>query len=191
MAVREWRLWSLNTTDLLPWGTFGYNNRTGQLENQDKRFSNNNDGPQNHRERVEYFYTYSTDNEQEMTGMIDLITNEVEDGHYILAYTQIHAAFGNSQYWTNDRFAAFEALGADSIRFVENDHPYIFLVKKGRPNTAIEVIGRDPRDVLKRTEILSTTINAGSMTSESIGPARSWDELAWTNRALEQPSRGR
>jgi len=178
----------IDSLDLMPWGTYGYNSRTGLLENEDHQFGNNNSGVSNHRSRVEYFFTYATDREGQMNSMINLITNEVEDGHYILAYTQIHAAFEDSPYWTNDRFAAFEALGADSIRFVENNHPYIFLVKKGSPETAVEVVGHDPREVLFLRETLTTTIFSGEMESQSIGPAREWEKLIWTHQSIEQPS---
>lgn len=176
----------IDTADLLPWGTFGYNSRTGLLENQDKDFGNNNNSPSNHRTRVEYFYTYRMDVDAQRNAMINLISNEVPDGFYILAYSQIHAGFDD--YWTASDFAAFEALGADSISFVENNHPYLFLVKKGRPATAVEKVGKDPREVITIREILSTTIFSGTMESEEIGPAKEWKSLIWKHQSLEQPS---
>lgn len=178
----------IDSANLMPWGCYGYNNQTGRYENNDRKFGNNNSAefPGDPRIRVEYFFTFLIGSETQMDSMISMITNKVEDGHYILAYTQINGNFDHP-HWTPQRFAAFEALGADSISLVPNDHPYIFLVKKGDPSTAIEVIGKDRREEIKLNTILTTSVTQGTMTSEPIGPARAWEELSWRSSDKDVP----
>lgn len=175
----------IDSVELRPWGTYGIGTN-GTYVNQDKRFGNNNDGDA-HRARVEYFFTFGTSTTQ-MASMRNMIEQHVEDGHYVLFYTQRRGNFENPSIWTEDKFDFFESLGADSIRHVPDANPYIFLVKKGQPETAKEVIGESDRSIIRlRTDILSN-FRFGEMNSPKIGPAMDWGRFYFKQRALESNS---
>lgn len=178
----------IDTTGLRPWGTYGYEN--GKFYNEDHQFGNSNnlnyagDG----RIRVEYFFTYRVSDPVQMDSMVSLITNRVEDGHYILAYSLVNAHFQNTSYWTNAHYSAFEALGADSIRYVPDGNPYIFLVKKGKPGTAIEVIGKSPNAKIILDTIVSSTVKAGNIKAPKTGPVMFWQDFLLKSGSLESNS---
>ena len=114
-----------------------------------------------------------------------MITEKVPDGYYLSAYTLRYADFQDTSYWKNEHFAAFEALGADSIRYVENQNPYIFFTRKGYPNTAREEIGRNPKDTIDMRENIISTVKQGSISSPDIGPAMNWESFHLKSRKLE------
>lgn len=178
----------IDSSNLKPWGTYGYEN--GQFFNADHQFGNSNnlDDGVDARLRVEYFFTFSVQSPAQMDSMVSMITNKVDDGHYILAYSLVNAQFQNAAYWTNTHYGAFEALGADSIRYVPNDYPYIFLVKKGRPETAIEVIGRGPKDKIILDTTITSTIKIGNIESPKTGPAMDWQSFHLRSASLEASS---
>lgn len=151
----------IDTTDLKPWGTFGIED--GVFKNSDHQFGNsNNYNPNNGRgRRVEYWFSFGVLNATQMNAMVELITNIVPDGYYILAYTLVNGQFQNpNEYWTNAHFSAFESLGADSIRYVGNRHPYIFLTKKGVPSSTVEVLGRSDNDIITLRADLESSLNS-------------------------------
>ncbi|MEX2595835.1 MAG: C25 family cysteine peptidase [Salibacteraceae bacterium] len=175
----------IDSAELKPWGTYGIGPE-GSYINEDKRFGNNNDGNA-HRSRVEYFFTFNVSNAQ-MNSMIDMIQNHVDDGHYLLFYTQQRGLFKDTNIWTNPRLDFFESLGADSIRHVPNLSPYIFLVKKGDPSSAEQVIGQTDREIIRLSSNLISNFSLGSMSGPNIGPAMEWGNYFMKKRALESNS---
>lgn len=173
----------IDSNDLMPWGT--YYNDNGTIYNPDHDFGNNNSNGNCGRSRVDYFFTFSLSDPAKMDAMVEMVSNKVEDGHYIIAYTQVRGLFQDTSIWKAEHIAAFEALGADSIRYVSNDVPYIFVVKKGDPSSAQEVIGTSATDQVSLTRKLFTTIRFGEMASEKIGPAREWEAIHWKQRSME------
>ena len=162
----------IDSTDLKPWGTYGIGT-SGNFENEDKQFGNSNNGPA-HRTRVEYFFTFSVTNANHMNSMINMLQNEVEDGQYLLIYTQLRGLFNDTNHWSEAHLQYFESLGADSIRMAGNQLPYIFFVKKGYPSTSKEVIGASPNEVIKLSSKLFSNFRQGSMDAPVIGPAMDW-----------------
>lgn len=176
----------IDTYDLRPWGTYGLEN--GELINQDHQFGNSNNYNPNgssRDRRVEYWFSFTMDTGPSMNNMINMITNEVPDGFYLLAYTLVNAQFEDPDIWTNDRFAAFEALGADSIRHVSNDHPYIFLVKKGSPETAEEVLGQSSKAKIQLTTKIYSNVKLGSIEGPDLGPSMGWRSFHLNAKAQE------
>ena len=177
----------IDTLELTPWGTYGYEN--GQFFNEDKQFGNSNsyltDGADN-RARPEYFFSFEARNPAQMDSMVSMISDKVPDGYYILAYTLRFADFENPDYWKNYHFAAFEALGADSIRYVENRNPYIFFTRKGHPELSEEVIGKDAREVIQLRTVVKSTVKQGQHDSPEIGPAMAWKSFHMKRKRLEK-----
>ena len=175
-----------DTVDLAPWGTYGYQN--GQFFNENHQFGNSNnylDDGQDNRARPEYFFSFEVRKPAQMDSMVAMITDKVPDGFYILAYTLRFADFENTSFWENEHFAAFEALGADSIRFVPNRNPYIFFTRKGSPELTEEVVGKDPREIIKLTSKVHSTLKQGNVQSPEIGPAMEWGSFHLNRKKLE------
>ena len=178
----------IDSASLEPWATRAYV-RDGQGNIVDTLNPQNGFGNQNDldgcRTRAERFFSYRVENIESMDSMISLMNNHVENGHYILAYSS-RGQFGTTN-WEERHYQAFEALGATNIRTVDADVPYIFVARKGHPNTAEEVWGSDPREFLKLTTSLENLANEGAITSTRIGPAQNWGSLHWRQQSLEQP----
>jgi hypothetical protein len=109
-----------------------------------------------------------------MNSMINMLQNEVEDGQYLLIYTQLRGLFNDTNHWSEAHLQYFESLGADSIRMAGNQLPYIFFVKKGYPSTSKEVIGASPNEVIKLSSKLFSNFRQESMDAPVIGPAMDW-----------------
>lgn len=121
----------------------------------------------------------------QMTAMQNMITDSVPDGNYILGYTWVTPHY---TAWPASVINAFTNLGADTLQYLGDSIPYIFLVKKGDSNSAIQIVGDsiDMRiDLIRNVNISSTY---GTITSEVFGPATRWDSLWWRHRSLENPS---
>ncbi|GAB4374598.1 MAG: hypothetical protein Kow0075_00400 [Salibacteraceae bacterium] len=179
----------IDTANLKPWGTYGIYN--GLLINENHQFGNSNNynpNSSNSRDRrVEYWFSFTTTDAASLDAMVNMITNEVPDGFYLLAYTLRTAQFETGA-WNNSHFAAFEMLGADSIRYVKDNHPYIFFVRKGEPQTAVEKIGDFERDIITLQQKLYSFVRQGEMFGPSIGPAMQWHEVVKKTRGYDAAS---
>lgn len=175
----------IDSVNLKPWGTYGLEN--GRFYNEDHRFGNTNDYNANNSRgrRVEYWFSFQVNDTSGLDNAIDMIQNHVPNGNYILMYTSVKSLFSNTTYWENEHYEVFEALGADSIRYVPDNNPYIFLAKKGYPNTAIEVIGQNATDNIQLNTKIRSNIQYGQSLSTEIGPAMTWDKAYFKHRALE------
>lgn len=119
----------------------------------------------------------------ELAAMRDML-NAVPNGNYILAYTWIYGKF---QTWDPSVHAAFEALGADSTSVLPNEYPYIFFVKKGHPETAIELIADSANGNLVLNAQMYNSWVSGDFTSTLIGPGTNWDTLSWRATSFDNP----
>ena len=129
-------------------------------------------------------FVFRTNNQTELNAMRDMLTNSVPNGNYILAYSWIRGNFGA---WNSSHFDAFEALGADSIRTLPNDYPYIFFVKKGHPSTKVELIADSANADLQLNVPMFNSWVSGDFTSSLIGPGSQWDTLSWKARGFDNP----
>ena len=136
------------------------------------------------RSRTDKYFIFSTDSIS-LSKLSIMLKDSIPNGDYILVYTFRNGDFEN---WGNDLYSSFINLGASNIRNVENNYPYIFFVKKGHKNTAQEIIGNSPTDVIDLYVDLKTNFNYGDITSELIGPAKHWSNLLWDYHSLEDNS---
>ncbi|MGI8893045.1 MAG: C25 family cysteine peptidase, partial [Bacteroidia bacterium] len=158
--------------------------------NPNNNFGNINDlgCPFSNRNRPDKYFIFRANDPAQLDLMIDLITNKVPDGNYIIAYSVFNGLFST---WQNHVYDAFEDLGADSIRYLADNQPYIFFTQKGNINKTEEVIGISTTDTIIVTlnKTLTTFWDRGFVESTRVGPATSWTSLHWQHSSLENPSK--
>ena len=168
----------IDSVELLPWlspeNCWDIGNQFGQF-NSTCQCKNGN--------RMANFVFRNENSTTEMAAMRDML-NAVPNGNYILAYTWIYGKF---QTWDPSVHAAFEALGADSTSVLPNQYPYIFFVKKGHPETAIELIADSANGNLVLNAQMYNSWVSGDFTSTLIGPGTNWDTLSWRATSFDNP----
>ena len=132
--------------------------------------------------RPNFFFKFPSGDSLSRQNMIDMISNEVPDGHYLLAYSFRN---GNFENWAESEYQAFEALGATRIRTVGNNVPYIFFCRKGEASPLREKAGDNTTDEIDVYVDLYSDFNYGTITSTDIGPASEWQSFHWYQEAVE------
>jgi len=123
--------------------------------------------------RVSKQFYFSSQDPIQLQGMARLL-DSVEKGNYIVIQTFRYGYFDS---WDNTIFEACENAGANIIRSVPNNYPYIFFGKKGYPETVIEVMGETPSDLIEMYADIHGQFSSGSMLSPIIGPAIVWGSI--------------
>lgn len=162
-----------------PWGTM-YGS-----ENIDHSFGNVNDGP-NCNTRVEYYFIFRPGVQSSASAMLDMLENQVPDGHYVLIYSWLYMNRSGTQ--EPGLFPYIESMGGDSITQIPDSVPYIFFVKKGEPSSALEVWGETINDQINLSVSVPVNGNTGAMSSVVAGPTSQWKGLFWSQHAKEQPT---
>ncbi|MEW6468862.1 MAG: C25 family cysteine peptidase [Bacteroidota bacterium] len=139
------------------------------------------------RNRVEYYFIFRHNDANQLNGMRTMLQDSVPDGHYILVYSWLKPMFSQ---WASPSVLTFmrDSLGADSITALPDTVPYILFCKKGDLNSAIELWGDSVDAFIQLQATMTNSADFGTITSELIGPAMSWDSLSWRQLALEYPS---
>jgi Peptidase family C25 len=125
------------------------------------------------RSRPDRYFIFRND-EAGLSSFVNFIENIIPEGDHILIYS-----FGRIIYtnWTEDVFEAFENLGSDLIRSVPNNHPIIYYAQKGKPNSAIEIIGEASSDIIDLEHELKSNFYYGTIESPIIGPSNNWESI--------------
>lgn len=168
-----------------PWETrhpFG-----SQILNPSNYFGNANDMGVCRPNRPDKYFIFRANDPNQLQAMADMINNSIPNGNYIIAYSVFDGLFST---WQNNIYLAFEDLGADSIRYLADDQPYIFFTKKGDNGSTKEVIGASTSnlEIITLNEVLTTYWDRGHVESTKIGPATQWTSLHWQQHSLENPS---
>ena len=168
----------IDSVELLPWlspeNCWDIGNQFGQFNNTCQCKNGN---------RMANFVFRNENSTTEMAAMRDML-NAVPNGNYILAYTWIYGKF---QTWDPSVHAAFQALGATQTTTLPNEYPYIFFVKKGHPETAIELIADSANGNLVLNAQMFNSWVSGDFTSTLIGPGSDWDTLSWNAVGFDNP----
>lgn len=125
-------------------------------------------------------FNFTSQSAQELQGMAAML-DSVENGNYIILQTFRYGYFDS---WDNSVFEACENVGANFIRSVPNNYPYIFFVKKGYPHTAIEVMGNSPNELIEIYADINGLFDNGRMLSPVIGPSSSWHNVVSNVRSF-------
>jgi hypothetical protein len=178
----------IDSLTLEPWGKYWVDNSQNPpvIYNPSRQFGNANNGSAC-RDQMERYFIFRTGVASQMTGLKNMLQTGIPDGHYVLAWTWIRGGFQNIA--DTSVITAFEALGADSMRFLPDHKAWIFFAQKGNPSTAAEVISPGSGyNEINFNRALSSTWNKGLMTSTEIGPSLRWDTLYWHQRSVENLS---
>lgn len=154
----------IDSTTLVPW--ISERGQFGQY-NYPKCSSNPTD---------QYFIFYMWTPSEGVSRLINMIENNVPNGNYFMIYSFISGKF---QQWPDSAYKAFENWGAEKIRIIDNNVPYIFFSQKGHPDQAEEIVGETTTSAIDFTRTLRTTYTEGSITSTAIGPSSKWTSLEW------------
>lgn len=125
-------------------------------------------------------FQFRVDDPKQMDSAIALITKHVPDSFYLLIVSGANALFRDTTKWKERHYQLFEQLGADSIRTIKTDHPYILFTQKGNPSKTVEKVGTHRKDGISITESIQTKVTGGSMFSTVIGPSREWKDFVWS-----------
>jgi hypothetical protein len=183
----------IDSLSLESWGTYACELGSGgcgncNMINANHQFGNINNGC-NCRSRVEKYFIFRANDQTQLIAMRDMLNNSIQSGNYVLAYSVINPMFSLWDTFDPSIKQAFVNLGADSISNSQNDSlPYIFMTKKGYPNTTVETVGTNKYATVTQSLIMQSTSKYGYITSEIIGPALSWDSLFWKVNTLETTS---
>jgi hypothetical protein len=178
----------IDSLNLEPWAKYWVDNTQTPpvVYNPNHQFGNANNASAC-RDQLERYFIFRSGNAAQMAGLKNMLQTGIPDGHYVLAWTWIR---GNFQSLADTGvISAFEALGADSIRFLPDHKAWIFFAQKGNAASASEVISPGSGYGEINFNVPLTSIwNKGLMTSTEIGPSQRWDTLYWHQRSVEQLS---
>lgn len=171
-AVSSFNVVVIDTLSLEPWTSdrFDYGHR-----DYPKCYS---------RTRPDLYFQFSTSDSLSMENFANLI-NIVPEGYHILIYSVWNGNFSALPEHTKQ---AFELLNPVSqIRSISNNKPYILYAQKGKPSSAVEVIGASTTDEISLEVYLNTNFDYGNIFSTPIGPASEWQSFHWRyNQNIDQ-----
>jgi len=124
------------------------------------------------------FFTQLSDTTEQALwfSRIAAFINMIPSDYYVLAMSHRNH---NAQNYPEALYQAFESIGSNYIRTIENNKPYMIFGRKGHLGMADESIGAQLTSVIKNDYTLPTNFNTGSVTSTLIGPASEWGSLHW------------
>ncbi|MEY3397881.1 MAG: hypothetical protein RL220_475, partial [Bacteroidota bacterium] len=138
-------------------------------------------GSANARGRPERYFIFRQNNTEEMEGFANMVTDEVYNGNYLLIYTWQFADYDSWDQYAPGTADVFAQLGASQIGTSQDSVPFIFFMKKGYPETVVELYGSDISDYLVLETTISGTMGQGKMTTPGFGPALSWQDAQWNS----------
>ena len=150
----------------------------------------NSDGPQRYGSinGNDWAFIFATNTAEQRKKVIQFVEEVVPKGHYVLFMTvhdegqsiQVDKWAADSLVFGSNLFQALEKQGARVIRDMIplGTRPYTFAYVKGGPVLA-EALSVDPQTPALIRFDLSEKLRQGSMSYQRIGPAKSWQEVAW------------
>jgi hypothetical protein len=136
------------------------------------------------RTRIDKYFLFKADS-LGFENLADFMSS-LPDGVHIIIYNIWN---GNFQQWPERLYNEFENLYfATSVRFIPDNFPFIFYIQKGKPSSAIEVIGSSANDIIDLDKDIIVDFNYGNITSEIAGPSINWDKAKWQWDYNEMPN---
>jgi hypothetical protein len=154
-------------------------NDNGTIKNPNHHFKNYNDYANGTCPVPDRKFQFWVRDSVAMDSMIYMLNQAVPDSFYLLIMSGRNALFQDTSYWKDRHYRVFEDLGADSIRYLNNDVPYILFAQKGNKNKAQEVIGSHSRAAINISVFVETNLNSGSMQSRNVTPSAQHSSLHW------------
>lgn len=146
-----------------PWSSPGIDPLTGNPVFQQNQFGQLNSSTGScGRTRPQKLFYWNQPNASSMSSLSDFIDNIVPDSSYLLIYTWIvspintygYPAAGSFSPWPTDILTSIQNLGFTGLDTVNLSHPWIFLTKKGVPQSSQVVIGSTPDATIDLSAII-------------------------------------
>lgn len=140
-------------------------------------------------------FPYRTTNAGDREKAITMLKDIIPSGNYVLIYTaQTTTAGYKPEEWAADSlslgvnlFQVLEAQGAQLLRSTATGgaKPYVFFYKKDDPAfTPYEYLG-DSTELIEKTFYVAGLWNEGQVSTQKLGPARSWHRLQWKVKDIQ------
>jgi hypothetical protein len=123
-------------------------------------------------------------------GYLQRFLDKVPQGHYVLMYSinqPFYSQFSSSLKGAFNRLGSTLIGNAPGDTTVRDTLPYILFTRKGS-GPAHELVGTRMYESITLNDSILLKWTSGFITSEKIGPARSWDQLRWRQRSIESPT---
>ncbi|MCH5689060.1 hypothetical protein LWM68_35295 [Niabella sp. W65] len=88
----------------------------------------------------------------------------------------------------NSLYHKLKAIGLSGIDQIISDVPYVFIYQKGKPNPLAQVVAGAISEKLSVTVNVPISRTEGVLRSSAFTKAKSWNQLIWDGRSLENPS---
>lgn len=176
--VAGWHVAVVDPGTFEPWGT------SYQGENPQNDFGNlNQNGVCG--TRVRSFFTFLTNNADQLAGMQNMLENAVQPGDHVLCYTWLYLDMDGMQANAPGLMPYLESIDAQlDFDALTDSVAYIFYYRKGVPGSFRDTIAPaiwpegDP-GFLSLSVWVDTPADQGTITSPVAGPALAWDKLYW------------
>lgn len=176
----------------------------GDIQNPDNCFGQFNGDPSicsnsitMGRNRTQGIFIFNYNNPDEMDSLATFLTNNIPDGHYIIAYSYIPNNYSSpmslNAAMPSALFSAFQNLGFTGFNQGDPDDGFILFCEKGNPSSAQEVhsapmaggVTYSSVESLDFETIIQGSNVQGYINSIVAGPAQEWDALYWGQHAQE------
>ncbi len=162
----------MDSSTLIPWAS-----------NYDNTYPENDFGNviacANARQRPENYFIFRQNSSEQMQGMVNMIENEVEDGHYLLIYTWQHVDYDAWDTNAPEVYELFQDLGANQVGLGQDSVPFIFFMEKGNPESIIEVVGSSIDAYIELEASMTGSLGSGSMQTRALGVSSIWERFEW------------
>ncbi|MBL8002761.1 MAG: hypothetical protein JNL05_12460 [Flavobacteriales bacterium] len=164
-----------------PWGTkcgsLNPNNNFGNANYDCNTLCNGLGRP------INYFSFRQNNNANELLYMDTMLTQRIPDEHYVLIYTYRYIFKDPAPAQWNTIRNILGSWGATNLLndVVPDSVPYVFLVKKGDPSTAVEQWGPTTTSYVDFNAYVGVTSRSGTITAPMAGPALEWHGAYWND----------
>jgi len=174
----------IDPVTLQPWYTRGIINNV-EL-NTGNNFGNANDLSNSPpcRVRPDGYFIFRQTTPEQRQAFINMVTNEIPDGHYVLIYTPITTRY---DLWEPEMFDVFSMLQSDSIYPGKPNRSFIFFGQKGNNTFNNEEVAQFSGELITMNQLIPGVSSFGIERSVKIGPAASWETVYWKQDPLESP----
>ena len=107
---------------------------------------------------------------------------QIPNGNKVIAMS-----FGDAhtQNWPEYLYKAFDTIGSNYIRNIQNNLPFIINGEKASLGLANELLGQSDTVLLVMKDSIISQWNEGKITSPVIGPSKKWTSLHWKQHSLD------
>lgn len=135
-------------------------------------------------------YNFKTANKEDRDSLIEFLQN-VPDGYHIIMHNELNHQVDQ---WEQAVFDELEKFGITNLKGKLNNEPFALFGTKGDVSQSKEIYadyssGADPKgQYLELATVIYPKVQAGSLSSEKIGPATSWAYVDISMKDADSPT---